>query len=243
MKKSLTFFFTLLISLTSACKKAAPAASSTQESTQTNKEASIQVAPTAEDVSAKVASAETLFRKRDFPAALLELDSARSIQPKNSQILSLSARCYVEMRAFPQALQLLHEADEISPNNPTILFNIGEMHFVTKQWKKAIASFEGVTKLTKPEQTELRDLIEFKILLCHAGLENREEFSQRAASASIPAVNDTLRNYFTKAVVEFESNNEEQANKLLADAERAFPQRQDRAPWVDTLTEFGYSPR
>jgi tetratricopeptide (TPR) repeat protein len=231
MKNPITIICVLVIALTSACKKENDSANTSGGFSIVQNVEGGRDARHVENVSARFESANAFFKKGDIHAALTDLDFALVNDPKNPGILNLRGSCYVELRDFKKALEAFTEASNGDPHNPSILFNIGEVHW-------AIVAFEESKNLMKPEQTPLRDLIEFKILLCHAALGNKEAFARLAAN--IPSGDDTLRTFFTKAVVEYHSNNEAQAEKILVDAERAFPDKKQRAVWEDTMEEFFY---
>ena len=63
---------------------------------------------------------------------------------------------------------------EISPKNTSIRFNIAEVLFVTKEWKKAHDLLQEIIREIPPQNMALARLVEFKILLCKIKLGQKE---------------------------------------------------------------------
>ena len=84
-------------------------------------------------------------------------------------------------------------------------------------------------------------LVNFKLMLCEEGRGDAKEFD-RQAKANMADPN-TLLGTFTQAALEFRNGKKAEGKKTVADAAKRFPDRSDRAPWIDTMIEFGYDPR
>lgn len=182
-------------------------------------------------------SANHLFQKRDIKAALVELDKASAVSNKNPEVLNLRGSCHVEMREFDKALDDFKKAAEISKGNPSISFNIGEVYFVTKRWQEALDVLEEVGSQLPPENIALGRLVEFKILLCKKQLGRNDEALALAGKYDI---NDNSPfPWYAKAALAFGEGNREKAEEWLASASSKFPNPNDRAPWQDTLAEYG----
>jgi tetratricopeptide (TPR) repeat protein len=144
----------------------------------------------------------------------------------------------VELRDFEKALTDFSQALKKMPDSPAIHFNIGEVHFVSKRWDDAIQSFNQAKDRLAPESHALLQLIDFKLMLCEAGRGNRVEFEARADANS--QVQGTLLSEYTNVVRAFLAKDAAAAREAMKNISEAFPNAGIRAPWDDTLTEFGY---
>jgi tetratricopeptide (TPR) repeat protein len=190
------------------------------------------------DFSNHLKSAGEFFEKRDIPAALAELDRASQIVDMHPEVLNLRGSCHVETRSFEQALRDFTDAAKREPHNPSIQFNIGEVRFVTKQWSEALEAFKSLREQLPPDVSDLRALIDFKIMLCHAALGNSDEF-ERLAEKDQAAIDSPI-SYFSNAALDYSRNNHQGAEDLLAKAALKFPDPNRLAPWRDTLVEYGW---
>ncbi len=174
----------------------------------------------------------------DQVEALAELDKASAIFADSPEVHNLRGSCFVEMRAFPKAIAEFTEAVSLSKDNPSIIFNIGEVNFVTKQWKEALEVFEKVMKILPPENISLGRLVEFKILLCKKKLGLHDDVLILADKYDY--LDDSPYYYYCKAALAYEEENLIEAEQWLARAKRIFRDPNVLAPWQDTLVEYGY---
>jgi len=166
------------------------------------------------------------------------LDKASAIFADSPEVHNLRGSCFVEMRAFPKAIAEFTEAVSLSKDNPSIIFNIGEVNFVTKQWKEALEVFEKVMKILPPENISLGRLVEFKILLCKKKLGLHDDVLILADKYDY--LDDSPYYYYSKAALAYEEENLIEAEQWLARAKRIFRDPNVLAPWQDTLVEYGY---
>ena len=182
--------------------------------------------------------ATRVFQQKRVFECLDELEKAARIFADSPEIHNLRGSCYVEMRAFDKALAEFRKAGALSKDNPSIEFNIGEVHFVSKQWKQALEIFERVLKLLPPENIALGRLVEFKILLCKKKLGLNDEVTILAEKYDF--LDDSPYYYYAQAALAYENNNLIEAEQWLARAGRIFRDPNILAPWQDTLVEYGY---
>jgi tetratricopeptide (TPR) repeat protein len=182
-------------------------------------------------------SAKLLFQKRDIKAALVELDEAADLSVNDPDVQNLRGSCYVEMRDFDQALEAFEMAAEARKDNPSIQFNIGEVYFVTKRWQEALDVFEKVGGQLPPENTALARLVEFRVLLCMKQLGRNAEALALADRHDVQ--DESPYHWYAKAALAFDEGKPELAGEWLAAAAKRFPDPNDRAPWQDTLVEYG----
>lgn len=181
--------------------------------------------------------AKMCFNERRIPAAFAALDRADAVIEGRCETLNLRGSCHVEMRQFDKALEDFKKAVEISKGNPSILFNIGEVYFVTKRWQESLDVFEGLGRQLTPENIRLGRLVDFKILLCNKQLGRNDE--ALAAAGKHDVHDNSPFHWYAKAALAFADGNPESAEEWLASASRKFPNPVDLAPWTDTLVEYG----
>lgn len=183
-------------------------------------------------------SARKSFDTHDIRAALTALEEAGDLYEAHPDLLNLRGSCHVELRDFEEALTDFSQALKKMPNSPAIHFNIGEVHFVSKRWDDAIQSFNQAKDRLAPESETLRQLIDFKLMLCEAGRGNRIEFEARVNANS--QVQGTILSEYTKVVRAFQAEDDAAVSEAFKTISELFPKAEFRAPWNDTLTEFGY---
>lgn len=182
--------------------------------------------------------ATRLFRDKRIFETMEALDQATKIFPDSPEIHNLRGSCFVEMRAFDKALAEFEKALTLSKDNPSIEFNIGEVYFVTKEWKKSVEVFEKIMKGIPPENVALGRLVEFKILLCKKKLGLDDEVTILAEKYTFE--DDSPFYYYAQAALAYDNKNLVKAEEWLAMAGRIFRDPNVLAPWQDTLVEYGY---
>ena len=182
--------------------------------------------------------ATRLFQQKRIFETLEQLKMAEAIFKDSSELYNLRASCYVEMRAFDKALVDYDNALKLSQKNPSILFNVGEVYFVTREWQKALDVFEKVIKELPENNIALSRLIEFKMMLCKNKLGKKDEVMILAEKYDF--LDDSPYYYYAKAALEYDAKNMVKAEEWLAIANRIFQDPNILAPWQDTLVEYGY---
>lgn len=183
-----------------------------------------------------LADATKLFQDRDFGEAITLLNQANEVSGSSARVLNLRGSCYVELRDFEKALADFESASELVKGNSSIRFNIGEVHFVTRQWQQALDVFGKLKEQLPPENTKLSRLVEFKVLLCQNRLGRMEEVE---VLASKYGENDSSPFYwYAAALLAGQADDPQKQAALLAEASRRFPNPEDLAPWKDTMVEY-----
>lgn len=184
--------------------------------------------------------ASRLFQQKRIFECLDELGKADHIFNPSAEIYNLKGSCYVELRILDKALVEYQKAHKLQPLNPSLLFNIGEVYFVSKQWQHALTTLENVLKITPPQaSTAFTRLVEFKILLCHVKLKHTNEVILLANKYDY--LDESPFYYFAQSVLSFEQKNIKQSQEFLGQAYRVFGDPNLIAPWQDTLLEYGYN--
>ncbi|MGE9271454.1 MAG: hypothetical protein ACQKBU_11680, partial [Verrucomicrobiales bacterium] len=184
--------------------------------------------------------ARELFQQKRIFETVDELRKAEEIFSESPDIFTLLGACQVEFRAFDKAMGFFEEANKLAPNNPNVLFNIGEVYFVQKDWEKSKETFEEVMALVEKgnQQFLMSRLVEFKLLLCHIKMDEIENAKELAAKYDF--LDDSPFPYYADAALAFHEGRDIDAEIALARAGRIFKNPAMIAPWKDTLMEFGY---
>jgi tetratricopeptide (TPR) repeat protein len=185
-----------------------------------------------------LSEASRLFQQKRVFEVLEELDKALKLFADSPEIYNLRGSCFVEMRAFDKALTDFQKALAFTKDNTSIEFNIGEVYFVTKEWKKAADIFEKVIKVLPSSNSALGRLVEFKILLCKKKLGLKDEVTILAGKYDF--LDDSPYYYYAQAALAYDNKNLIKAEEWLAIAGRIFQDPNTIAPWQDTLVEYGY---
>lgn len=183
--------------------------------------------------------ASKLFAEKRIFEVLDELAKAEAIFPDSIALLNLKGSCYVEFRDFDRARSLYKEALKLSPDSPTIRFNLAEIDFCSKDWQRCHDSFTQVfDDLKEPDQAPMRQLVEFKILLCKLKLDQVAEARKMVDNHGF--LDDSPYHFFAQAALAFHDDDKVAAEQWLARSLRIFRNPGILAPWQDTLIEFGY---
>lgn len=182
--------------------------------------------------------ANRLFQQKRIFETLEEVDKAAKIFVDSPEIYNMRGSCFVEIRAFDKALEQFEKARSLAKESESIDFNIAEVYFVTKEWKKSVDLFEKVLKATPAKNTALTRLMEFKILLCKKKLGLNDEVTILAEKYDF--LDDSPFYYYAQAALAYDQKNTMKAEEWLAIASRVFQDPNVLAPWQDTLVEYGY---
>ena len=182
--------------------------------------------------------AARLFSEKRVIESLDALVLAERVFDQSPELHNLRGSCYVELRAFEKSLASFRKALEISGGNPSILFNVGEVYFVTQKWQQAHDNFEALLKNLPKENVGLGRITEFKLMLCKLKLDKEQE--AMALAEKYDFLDDSPYHYFAKATLAYEKDDLEEAEQWIARAGRIFRNPAILAPWHDTMVEYGY---
>lgn len=183
-------------------------------------------------------AAKAAYGKRDIAGARAELVKAESIDGSHFDLLTLRGACHVEKRDFKSALADFSAAVEKAPKNGEAHFNRGEVFFVTEEWEEAIKVFRLAKEYRAQGSDSLMSLIDFKLMLCEAGRGDQDAF-ERLAEANQASPDPQLA-AFTRVARALEAEDQAAVADALAAAKASVPDAADRAPWYDSMIEFGY---
>ncbi len=186
----------------------------------------------------KVRLAQKLYQEKRIFDALQAIDELDKIISTHPACLSLRGACYVELRAFDKAYAIFERLLAISPNSTNILFNLAELEFVTRKWEKSHQRFNELLTLLPEQNKNLRQLSEFKLLLCKLKTDRIDE--ARAMQNKYSEWDDTPYHYYAPAAILFYEGKDEEAKKLLRNALFIWRNPAQLSSWQDTMIEFGY---
>lgn len=195
-----------------------------------------------EEFNKKLTEAQRLFGQKRVFETLEKAGEAAAVFPNSPDLLNLEGACQVEFRNFDKALVLFKKADELAPGQPSIIFNIGELNFVNKNWEAAETSLIRVLEMTGKNPVgndlQLARLVEFKLLLSKLKLGKKDEVEKLATKYDY--LDDSPFPYYAEAAIHFAAAREIEAEAAMQRAARIFQDPAVLAPWQDTMIEFGY---
>lgn len=179
-----------------------------------------------------------LYQQKRIFETLEELDKAEKVFADSAELYSLRGSCFVEMRAFDKALAQYEKARTFSKDNVSLDFNIAEVYFVTKEWKKSLEMLDKVLKNLPPQSLALSRVVEFKKMLCMNKLGMKDEAAILAEKYDF--LDDSPFYYFAQAALAYEKKDTMAAEAWIARANRIFRDPNVLNPWQDTFVEYGY---
>ena len=185
-----------------------------------------------------LSEATRLFQQKRIFETLDELEKTQKIFADSPEIYNLRGSCFVEMRAFDKSLAEFEKARSYTKDNASIDFNVAEIYFVTKEWKKSLDILEKISKILPKENMALGRLVEFKMLLCMKKLGMNAEAVTLADKYDF--LDDSPYYYFAQAALAYDKKDLVKAEEWLAIAGRIFQDPNVLAPWQDTMVEYGY---
>jgi tetratricopeptide (TPR) repeat protein len=185
-----------------------------------------------------LSEADRLFKQKRIFETLEELDKVEKIFADSPEVYNLRGNCFVEMRAFDKALAQFEKARSFAKNNASLDFNIAEIYFVTKEWKKSLELLDKVLKNLPPQSIALARLVEFKKLLCMSKLGMKDE--AKNLSEKYDFLDDSPFYYYAQAALAYDKQDVMAAEAWIARANRIFRDPNVLSPWQDTLVEYGY---
>jgi tetratricopeptide (TPR) repeat protein len=186
----------------------------------------------------RLSEATRLFQQKRIFETLDELDKTEKIFADSPEIYNLRGSCFVEMRAFDKALAQFEKSRSYTKDNASIDFNVAEVYFVTKEWKKSLDMLESIFKILPKENMALGRLVEFKMLLCMKKLGMNAEAATLADKYDF--LDDSPYYYYAQAALAYDKKDLVKAEEWLAIAGRIFQDPNVLAPWQDTMVEYGY---
>lgn len=195
--------------------------------------------------------ASVLFRNKRVIETIELTRQLSEIFDADPQVMNLRGACYVELRDFAKATEQFEKSMEITGPSLNVLFNIGEVAFVSENWQGALDAFTKALELAPEKASDMKQIIEFKLMLSHLALSTSEELSESDKAGHAAKVteyaklynflDDSPYYYYANAALAFSKDDKEEGQRFLGKASRVYANNPAAlASWVDTMTEFGY---
>ncbi|MFC5049447.1 tetratricopeptide repeat protein [Rubritalea spongiae] len=195
--------------------------------------------------------ASVLFQNKRIFEALEASRELIEIFPDDPQTINLRGACYVELRDFGKATEQFELSKAITGPSFNVMFNIAEVAFVAEKWKESLQGFKDTLELAPENATQMRRLVEFKIMLCEIALGkdsslSEEERKQHTATAKEMSqrydyTDDSPYYYYANAAINYAEDNDTEGLNWLNKGRRVYSANaQQLASWEDTMTEYGY---
>ena len=94
-----------------------------------------------------MALAEAQLKAKDSDKALLSLDKALVINPKNASIYFTKGSIYMNSKHLENAISMLNQGLLLDNKNETGYFQLGNAYLMLKEYTKALDTYNKVTKL------------------------------------------------------------------------------------------------
>lgn len=192
-----------------------------------------------------------LFQNKRIFEALEATRELNAIFPDDPQVINLRGACYVELRDFPKAMEQFTLSKDITGPSFNVIFNMGEVAFVSRDWKKSLEIFNQAIELAPANALQMKRLVEFKVLLSHIGMSEDSKLSDaerkthtekvKAMTALYDYRDDSPYYYYANSALQYSLGDKEQGLQFLNKGRRVYSgSAQVIASWEDTMTEFGY---
>ena len=180
-----------------------------------------------------IREAYQLESKQQSDAALVKLNAALQIDPKNLAAYSLRGQIYSEKKLWDKANQDYQEVLTLSPKNILAQFNITELKFMQKLYDAARPGFVDL------ETSEVGDLASYKVFLCDL-LGGHDDVAAKEL-AVFNAVESKPSYFYSNAAWNLVHHKPEDARGWLVSAERIYSPMKNNL-YRSSLKELGYLP-
>jgi tetratricopeptide (TPR) repeat protein len=191
-------------------------------------------APLSEAMQAVYNETLQLMSQGKFDEALAKLASGPASDAEHSVVLNLKGALQVRKKNYSEAAAQFAKVLEKSPNNAVACFNLGEVHFLQKDYAKAKELFGRFLKEPGNSQNALA---RYKIFLCDLlGVD------PAAAAQTLKELEPTITHpfyYYAHAATEFKAGRENEAREYIQSAFEIYPVGLN-ATFADSLIELGW---
>ena len=195
-------------------------------------------AETQKEFNTKLALARRQYNAKQIDACQKTLAQLQAIHPNHPVAHNIAGACHVEKRHFKKAQTAFLKALDLDPGNTNVQFNLFEVKFVTQNWKEARDAFSALLPRLQPDQKTMKQLVQFKILICYLKLNNVDKATPMAALYADDKT--SLYPYYARYALKYHNNKDDDALLILKKALKLFPDMKQHSVWKDTLIESGY---
>mgnify|MGYP001558738340 FL=1 len=105
--------------------------------------------------------AKAYYSMKAYRAAIVVLKKLFDASPSDPLIIEYLGTCYDHINYVDDAIRVFEHGIIVHSEHGGFYFNLGALYEKTKEWKKAIAAFEGAMRLNHP----LKDQLEKRIIM------------------------------------------------------------------------------
>lgn len=128
------------------------------------------------------------------------LTSCEFIFNKNPNIHNLRIVCYIEQKRLESAAEEMEKALRLLPDDATTLVNLATLRMAQKDYRACIKEMTDVLENPKSDiKQEVRDILIFRIFLCHLMLGEIPQAEEWVAELS--PISDTPLFYYSRAAL------------------------------------------
>jgi tetratricopeptide (TPR) repeat protein len=166
--------------------------------------------------------------------ALEKLVEAEALKPGNPVVFNARGSVYTSMKDYAKAREAFTKAEALNPNAFEARFNLTELDYVQGNYEQAAESFAKLLDIHASLPEHIRNLVQFKILVCKLKLGKLPE--AEALVTTYAFKDESPVGYFTKATFALQKGDQATANEWLAKAQKNF-QPGEILPYLDALVE------
>lgn len=193
-------------------------------------EAFTQTPPTSENKDAdfrkKLSEAYTELQNSNFSKSLSLIDEAEKIKPEEPAILSFRGNVFTKQKEYSKANEIYLKLLEKIPQDSGVIYNMGEVAFLQKNYVLAREKFNQSLELSKStakdQATKLPfgeatiDFLNYKIFFTYLLEDNLTE--AQSIQKQFDAYSVSPAYYFANACIEFHKKNPLEGMKWIASA-------------------------
>jgi Tfp pilus assembly protein PilF len=166
--------------------------------------------------------AYSTYQAGDYPQAHLLIDKADKLEPDQADAWNLRGAIYLKQKMYDKAGTAFARAAALDPKLWAAQFNIGEVAFDQKDYRRARTRFESLLDQTDHFKEANRwELAAYKAFL--SCLLMGDDANARKKLAKLPAKGATPAYLYAQAALSFSRKDFVTAEKTLATAETTYP--------------------
>ncbi len=155
------------------------------------------------------------FENEDYDEALAKLDAINSHRPNDPLVLNLIGSVYTKKGDYVTARSVFDKSLEVEPGFFPSLYNIGELHFLQKNYSEARDHFQAMRS-----DDSRHELLQFKVALCDMLLGEDERAKKIMQAIKYPG--DSPAWYYAHAAWENKRGNTSKAREYVRGAKYIF---------------------
>lgn len=170
----------------------------------------------------------------DWVGCETALNSCEFIFNKNPNVHNLRIVCYIEQRRLDEATEEMEKARKLLPDDATTLVNLATLHMAKKEYRACITEMTEILEDPKFSiSNEVRDILTFRIFLCHLMLGEMNEAQDLVVE--LTPISDTPLFYCSRAAICLYLRDTAGAREDLQSAQKIFAKSGLMVPYQRAL--------